>query len=164
MTTTIKFAKTKPSAIIPSKIEENAGYDIYACFDDDYMIIYPNETVLIPTGIATAFEKDYTLILKERGSTGIKGMRVGAGVIDSGFRGEIFVAINNTNSKAIIISKEFDCIDNLTDDYVVCPYNKAITQAILLPVPNADVEEYTYDELLTIGSDRGVGDLGSSGK
>lgn len=164
MTTTIKFAKTKPTASVPSKEAENMGFDLYACFDEDYIIINPNEIVLVPTGIATAFDKEYGLVIKERGSTGIKGMSVRAGVIDSGYRGEIFVTINNTNNKSIIITKEFECIQSLNDDYIVYPYNKAIAQAILIPVPNADVEEYTYDELLAIDSDRGVGAFGSSGK
>ena len=46
------FAKVKPNAIIPSKRDEDAAYDIYACFDDDYLVIPPHKTVLIPTGIA----------------------------------------------------------------------------------------------------------------
>ena len=27
------------------------GFDIYACFDEDYIVINPHETKLIPTGI-----------------------------------------------------------------------------------------------------------------
>ena len=49
METTIKFAKVKPNAKIPTKREEDAGYDIYACFDEDYITINcidKNETVL----------------------------------------------------------------------------------------------------------------------
>ena len=44
------------------------------------------------------------------------------------------------------------------------PTTKAITQAILVPVPAVEVEEITYDELLAIPSERGTGRLGSSGK
>ena len=33
------FAKVKPDAIIPTKKTENAGYDIYACFDEAYIEI-----------------------------------------------------------------------------------------------------------------------------
>ena len=52
----------------------------------------------------------------------------------------------------------------LEEDYVVYPYTKAIVQGILLPVPTTDVEEYTYEELKAIPSDRGIGMLGSSSK
>ena len=49
------FAKVKPDAIIPSKRDEDAAMDIYACFDEDYLVIPPHTTILIPTGIASAF-------------------------------------------------------------------------------------------------------------
>lgn len=99
------FAKVKPNAIIPTKEDENAGYDIYACFDEDYIMIPPHTTKLIPTGIAAAVPNKYYLQVHERGSTGSKGMKYGAGVIDSSYRGEIFICINNVNDKFIVISK-----------------------------------------------------------
>ena len=99
------FAKVKPDAIIPTKDEENAGYDIYACFDEDYIIIPAHSTKLIPTGIAAAVSDKYYLQVHERGSTGSKGIKYGAGVVDSSYRGEIFICINNVNSNDIVISK-----------------------------------------------------------
>ena len=44
------------------------------------------------------------------------------------------------------------------------PYEKAICQALVIPVPELDIEEYTYDELMAIPSQRGGGCLGSSCK
>ena len=99
------FAKVRPDAIIPTKNDEDAGYDIYANFEGDYMVVRPHFTRLIPTGIASAMSDKYYLQVQERGSTGVIGMKYGAGVIDSGFRGEIFMCINNINSHYIIISK-----------------------------------------------------------
>ena len=99
------FAKVRPDAIIPSKDDENAGYDIYANFEEDYLIIPPHKTTLIPTGIASAINDNYYLQVHERGSTGSKGIKYSAGVIDSSYRGEIFVALTNTNSVEVIISK-----------------------------------------------------------
>ena len=51
----IYFAKMKENAIIPSKKKEDAGYDLYACFDEDYFVIEPFKTRPVPTGIACAF-------------------------------------------------------------------------------------------------------------
>ena len=99
------FAKVRPDAIIPTKDNENAGYDIYANFEEDYIIIPPHKTTLIPTGIASAISDKYYLQVHERGSTGSKGIKYSAGVIDSSYRGEIFIAITNTNSIEVIISK-----------------------------------------------------------
>lgn len=171
MVTTIKFAKVREGAIIPSKELENAGYDIYPCFDEDYIIIQPHETKKIPTGICSAFDTDYVIVLKERGSTGTKGMGQRAGIMDSGYRGEWFVPITNHNNKPIVIcEKNFDVEEEFSDDgaygenYIIYPYEKAICQALLLPVPTTVVEEYTYEELQAIPSKRGEGCLGSSGK
>lgn len=171
MITTVKFAKIKDNAIIPTKREEDAGFDIYPCFDDDYIAIAPHTTELIPTGIASACDKDYCFILKERGSTGSIGIAQRCGVIDSGYRNEWFVPITNTTDNHIVIVK-----DKITDvvlesnfhlvevGTIYYPYKKAIAQALLIPVPTVDVEEYTYEELQAINSKRGNGCLGSSGK
>ena len=166
MHTTIKFAKVNPNATIPSKELEDMGYDIYSCFSEDNFIINPFESRLVPTGIASAFDSDYGLIFRERGSTAIKNIKINAGVIDSGFRNEIFVSIYNANAKPLIITKEtnLNTLKILEEDYVVYPYTKAIVQGILLPVPTTDVEEYTYEELFKIPSKRGTGMLGSSNK
>ena len=79
----IYFAKMKNNAIIPGKEIENAGYDFYACFEDDYIFIEPNKTKLVPTGIAWASSPKYYLQIEERSSTGSKGIKKSAGVIDS---------------------------------------------------------------------------------
>lgn len=164
MITTVKFAKVRPSAIIPTKRVEDAGYDIYANFDEDYITILPHETKMIPTGIASACDIDYCFILKERGSTGSKGIAQRCGVIDSGYRNEWFVPITNTTDKTLYIVKNNADINVNTKDEITYPYEKAICQAIVVPVPYVEVEEYTYDELKAIPSQRGNGALGSSGK
>ena len=169
MHTTVKFAKVRPTAKIPTKRVEDAGYDIYADFEEDYMLIPPHETVMIPTGIASACDTDYCFVLKERGSTGTKGMAQRCGIIDSGYRDEWFVPITNTTDDYIIIAKSDDTSTDVFGSIpmkkiIRYPYEKAICQALVVPVPTVDVEEYTYEELLAIPSSRGTGALGSSGK
>lgn len=175
MITTVKFAKTKPNAIIPTKRLEDAGYDVYPCFDEDCIIIKPHTTVIIPTGIASACDTDYCFVLHERSSTGTKGMAQRCGIIDSGYRGEWGVPITNTNDVPIVICKK-ESITDFNDfasillfsygeaNYILYPYEKAICQALVLPVPEVEIEEYTYEELKAIPSERGTGRLGSSGK
>ena len=175
MVATIKFAKLRDGAIIPTKKEEDAGLDIYACFDEDYMVIPPHTTKLIPTGICSAFDKDYMVLLEERGSTGSKGIKRSAGVIDSGYRGEWFVALTNSTNKTLFITKltkeettlnhyGFIKLDNIDNHVIIYPYTKAIVQALVIPVPKLDIEEWTVDEVKSIKSERGKGALGSSGK
>lgn len=186
MIANVKFAKVRPDAIIPSKRDEDMGFDIYACFDEDYMIIHPHETRLIPTGVASACDSEYGFVLRERGSTGSKGIALRAGVIDSGYHGEWFVGLTNTTSKTVYISKlpddqlaekvskidDGDIINALfgsllkdsIKDSIVYPYSKAIAQALVVPVPKTEIEEISYEELKEIKSERGMGALGSSNK
>lgn len=166
----IKFAKVHPDAIIPSKRDEDMGFDIYACFDEDYIVINPHETKLIPTGIASACDPEYGFLVFERGSTGSKGIARRCGVIDSGYRNEWFIGLTNTTSHPLIISKLPEnelrelYFGQYFKDAVVYPYSKAIAQALVVPVPKVEVEEIPYDELKMIESERGMGALGSSNK
>ena len=162
----IKFAKVHPNAIIPSKRDEDMGFDIYACFDEDYIVIEPHETKLIPTGIASACDSNYGFLVFERGSTGSKGIARRCGVIDSGYRNEWFIGLTNTTNKTLIISKleEKQRYDDCLKNYFIYPYSKAIAQALVIPVPKTEVVEMSYDELKEIKSKRGMGALGSSNK
>lgn len=166
----VKFAKVHPNAIIPSKRDEDMGFDIYACFDEDYIVINPHETKLIPTGIASACDIGYGFELFERGSTGSKGIARRCGIIDSGYRNEWFVGLTNTTNKVMFISKlsEKETYERYYGDIMpesfVYPYSKAIVQALVAPVPKTEVEELSYDELKEIRSERGMGALGSSNK
>ena len=158
---TILFAKVRETAKIPSKEVGNAGYDIYADFDGEDLVFAPHQTKLVPTGIASSVLDKYVLIVKERGSTGTKGMAVRAGVIDSSYRGEIFVALTNETDVPLAISKGNTVHEAGT---IVYPYEKAIAQLLLVQVPDVRVKEITYDDLKAIPSTRGEGKLGSSNK
>lgn len=79
----IKFAKVRPKAVIPSKRDEDANFDCYAHFDEDFICIGPHQTKILNLGIASAFSDKYMVMLNERGSTGTKGIKISAGIIDS---------------------------------------------------------------------------------
>jgi len=160
---TIFWAKVKPDAKIPTKRDEDGWYDIYACFEEDYIEIPPHSTKLIPTGIASAVSPKWKISLGERG-TNIKSCSIlQAGKIDSGYRGEWFVGIYNGNNRPLIISKDVDEVVKTILEIKV-PYSKAICQAEITEVPKLTHVEVSYDELLTFKSERGKGALGSSGK
>lgn len=157
------FAKVKPDAIIPSKRHEDAGYDLYANFDGTLLVLQKGVPTLVPTGIASSFSPKYYLNCKhERGSTGKIGLSLLSGVVDSGYRGEIFVNLVATN-KDVIITKDVDKVVELPD-HILYPYSKAIVQATLDIVPNVVVKEISYEELSAIPSERAKNILGSSGK
>lgn len=155
------FAKVKPDAIIPSKREEDGCYDLYACFNDKYIIIQPHTNKLISTGIASAFSPKYRLALRERGTNTKSTLMIIAGQIDSGYRGEIFVSLYNGNDIPVMISKGIESVIN-DGDVIYVPYTKAICQFAIEEVPQMTITELTYKDLLMIKSERGTGKLGSS--
>ncbi len=134
--------------------------------------INPHSTTLVPTGIACAVSNDYYLQVEERGSTGSKGIKKSAGVIDSGYRDEIFIALTNINPYPIYIVKEsYKSVnaDLFLDNGAfangkVYPYEKAIAQLVVHEVPKMEVKEISFEELQEIPSERGMGKLGSSDK
>ena len=170
----LKFCMLNIDAMMPEKRTEDAGYDIYACFEEKWYTLPAHETVMIPTGIASVFDPKYVAVLKERGSTGTMGLGQRCGVIDSGYRGEWMVPITNHNIFDIYIVKEMymdefkeameDEWEWIQDNDIIYPYEKAICQMILLPVPEMEVEEITKEELDAATSERQDGKLGSSGK
>ncbi|MER2007159.1 MAG: hypothetical protein ABS939_06865 [Psychrobacillus sp.] len=166
------FAKVREGAIIPSKRKEDAGYDIYAELTDEKYksaeghleIFCPAlTTTLVPTGLATAMPSTHFLNLKhERGSTGVQSMNVLAGVIDSGFRNEMFIALTPLKKDVIITNAVLKVEEN--DTHILYPYTKAICQGTVDLVPEVKITEITYEELKAIESERGMTMLGQSGK
>lgn len=170
MIANIKVAKTRPDARLPIKGDSgNMCFDFFPCFDEDWIEIKPFEVKLVPTGIATAFDNEWGLVFRERGSTGKINMKVNSGVIDANYRGQIFVALLNCNEdKSIFISKIGPTGEQspLTEhpNAILYPYEKAICQGMLLPVPETNIEVISFGELAEIPSTRGDGCLGSSGR
>ncbi|MBQ9687520.1 MAG: dUTP pyrophosphatase [Oscillospiraceae bacterium] len=159
----IRFARLRPGAVIPSKRDEDSDYDLYACFDEEEFVIPAFSTRLIPTGLISAFDSSLGVKFEERGSNTKWCGIVQAGVIDSGYRGEWLCAMYNGNSVPVHITKAVDAVQRLPDRVLV-PYGKAIAQFHVREIPRVDVQETTAEEVLACASERGTGRLGSSGK
>lgn len=144
--TTIKFAKLVDSATIPNGRDEDLGIDFYH-YDKRMLTVTlkPHIVYQLPTGIVMAMDEGYGMILKERSSLGSKGIALRAGVIDSGYRGEVII-----------------CLENTTDNDINIDLTKAIAQGVLIPNPKKVIEEYKIDEIMAIDSERGVGGFGST--
>lgn len=160
------FASPYDEVITPSKKPGDAGYDIYAHFSEEYIVIEPHTCKMIPTDLYTAFNQKYVMELWERGSTGTKNIGQRCGVIDSTYRGAIFVPLSNLNEKPILITKETNesVLEALKEDYILYPYSKAICQALMAYVPEMETHRVSMDVYTAYNTDRGAGALGSSGK
>lgn len=171
----IFMAKVREGAVLLSKEKEDAGYDVYAELSefavethDGEGFIYEIEcpvlaTTLVPTGLAVALPDTHYLNLKhERGSTGVQSMGVLAGVIDSGFRNEMFLALTPMKKTIVITSR----VSKVEEDElkIYYPLSKGIAQGTIDIVPEAKLTETDLATLQSIPSKRGMGMLGSSGK
>ena len=97
MTYGYKYFETKllhSSAKAPTKSHVNdAGWDLYS---SEGVSIPAGATVLVSTGISIAVPKEHVALIWDRSSMGVKGVHRHAGVIDSGYRGEVKVCLHNT--------------------------------------------------------------------
>jgi dUTP pyrophosphatase len=85
-----------PNAQIPSKgTEGSIGLDIISTTTT---IIQPGQLSTIPTGLATAFSNDVYLRIAPRSSISKQQISVEAGVVDSDYRGEIKVMLQNNSN------------------------------------------------------------------
>lgn len=161
----ILFSKKNDRCVIPTKRKDDAGYDLYVDKNLKKITIQPLETKLIPTGIKSVIPMTHYAQIQERGSTGVKGIKYGAGVIDSSYRGEWNVVITNcTNKNIVIYDDEIMEIDEPNDKSILYPMSKAIVQFVLLPVPETIIKEVSEEEILSHKTERMDGKLGSSNK
>jgi len=93
----LKFVKLSEDAKAPYKSRESdAGYDL-CCVED--VIVRAGERVSVKTGVAVAIPEGYVGLIWPRSGLAVKnGIDVLAGVIDSGYTGEIVVCILNTDT------------------------------------------------------------------
>lgn len=163
----IPIEKCHPDAVIPSYARlGDAGLDLYAL--DDYTIM-PGETKLIPTGLKVAIPQGYELQVRPKSGRALKTkLRVAntPGTIDSGYRDEIGVIIENIEAPIKDITYDFaeDGHPIITSILHGEPFyiNKGekFAQLVLSTVPTARF--FVVDSVAEIGQNRGGG-FGSTG-
>ena len=137
----LNFVKLLEDAKAPYKLRESdAGYDL--CCSEDF-IIRAGERMSVKTGVTIAIPEGFVgLIWPRSGLAANKGIDVLAGVIDSGYTGEIVVCLLNTE-------KFYDRSFNKGDK---------IAQIIFQPYLTFDLQEVQSLE----STNRGIKGFGSS--
>ena len=142
--TNYNFFETKllhDSAKNPTKGHiDDAGWDLYS---SETVSIPAGATVLVSTGVAMAIPKSYLGLIWDRSSMGVKGVHRHAGVIDSGYRGEVKVCLHNTTKETYHVER-----------------GDRIAQLLIQEVPV--FRQHVVDEL--DATSRGDGGFGSTGK
>ena len=122
-----------------------SGMDLIA-FISEPIILKPQNSCLVPTGISAAFSEEFEIQIRPRSGLAAKNnisVLNTPGTIDSDYRGEIKVILFNHGSKDFIINN-----------------NDRIAQMVLTPVIKMDLEQVeSLPETI-----RGKGGFGSTGK
>lgn len=144
----IKALSPKIGTEIPTPFYATAGaaaMDLHACVDEAVTIPAGGRAV-IPTGIAIALPSaDYVALIFARSGLGVKHGIAPAncvGVIDSDYRGELLVGLQNSSDT----------------DYTIQPADR-IAQLMITPVIQAQIQ--MVEEL--DDTTRGAGGFGSTG-
>ena len=162
---------------IPCQLEEGVQLPIYAHKTDAGLDIYareeitinPGETKIIGTGIKTAIPEGYAILIQPRSGQSVKTkLRIAntPGLIDSGYRDEIGVIIENIEPPFKNIDYDFD--DNgeihiksiLHGQSYTIAEGQRFAQMRLVQVPKAEFVQ--VESVGEIGEDRGGG-FGSTG-
>jgi dUTP pyrophosphatase len=136
----IKYKLLDNKAKAPQKgYDTSAGIDLCALYK--YRLT-GHSTKVLQTGIAVEIPKGWYGQLHDRSGLGsTTTLKVKAGVIDSEYRGEIGIILNNTGPYPLIIEE-----------------GESIAQMVILPVPEITLKE--TDELSK--TDRGTKGYGST--
>ena len=141
---TVRFTRLSDLVAIPTRAREgDAAVDLASA---EEFSLAPGERYAVHTGIAVEIPPGYAGFVFSRSGhayrTGVSFAN-SVGVIDSGYRGEILVALVNHSDRKV----DFARADR-------------IAQLVILPIP--DVEFVEVAELAT--SERGTGGYGSTGR
>jgi len=138
----LKIKKLHKDAKVPKYAHhDDAGFDLFAI---ENILIKKRERLLMPTGIAMEIPEGYVGLIWDKGGVSVKyGIKTIAGVVDSTYRGEVFIGVMNLSGGDYLFEK-----------------GHKIAQMIIQKKEAVEFEEVS--EL----SDtvRGEGKLGSTGK
>jgi len=139
----LPIRRLRDDAIVPARAYDgDAGLDLAAC---ERVVLAPGERATVGTGLAIAIPEGHAGFVQPRSGLAAKhGITIvnSPGLVDAGYRGEVKVALLNTDAR---------------ETFVVEP-GMRIAQLVVLAVPGLDPVE--VDELPE--SERGVRGFGSS--
>ena len=142
----ILIKKTNKEVITPKyKTDGSSGVDLSA-FLEKKVVIKPNSSELIPTGLQVAIPEELEIQIRPRSGLAAKesiGVLNSPGTIDSDYRGELKIILFNHGNKDFIIT-----------------HGDRIAQMVLVPLLKIEFEEVDrVPETI-----RGQGGFGSTGK
>jgi dUTP pyrophosphatase len=149
VSTSLAVVRLDPDLPMPSRAHDgDAGVDLFSAQDVE---LAPGQRALVPTGVAVAIPHGMVGLVHPRSGLAARvGLSIvnSPGTVDAGYRGEIKVALINTDLQTPIVVRRGDRIAQL------------LVQRVELPDL---VEVASFDEAGLAGTTRGEGGHGSSG-
>jgi dUTP pyrophosphatase len=137
----LKVNKIHPDAKLPQYSHKgDAGLDLFSSVD---CVLNKGEVKPIPTGIKMAIPEGHVGLVWDKSGISLKGVHRLAGVIDSGYRGEVLVVMANLRGESFEVKK-----------------GMKVAQLLIQPIQEVNVIE-TEDLEET---SRGENGFGSTGK
>lgn len=103
----IKVKRIRPNAVLPSSAHprEDLCYDLFAAAD---AVLYAFHPTKVPTGICVEPPQGFGLLIRPRSSMSLKGVLLGGGEVDYGFRDEVQVILTyiTTPSSATALGQD----------------------------------------------------------
>ena len=123
----VLIKKLDPKVALPSyKTKGASGMDLMA-FVKEKVVIKPQTSALIPTGLSVAFSEDYEIQIRPRSGLAAKNnisVLNTPGTIDSDYRGELKIIIFNHGNHDFVVNN-----------------NDRIAQMVLTPIAKMELEE-----------------------
>lgn len=123
----------------------DVGYDLPACLPDGPITIEPQTRGIVPTGIHLEIPNGYWASIEARSSTSKSMLICPKGVIDEGYRGELFAVLINVGKEPVTI--------NDGDRYVQLIMHERVSSEFVVK----EVDKLTPSE-------RGASGFGSTGR
>ena len=143
----MKIAKIRKVKTPTRANTADAGIDFFIPEDQEPIVLKPQESCLIPSGIKVEVPNNHVLIAFNKSGVAVnKKLHVGACVIDCGYQGEVHINLTNIG----LINQKLYAGDK-------------IIQFVLLQLGEYTVVEVAEDELYVETSIRGEGGFGSTG-
>ncbi len=137
----LKVKKVQMDAKLPQYGHTgDAGLDLFSSID---FVLEKGQVEAIPSGIKVSIPDGFVGLIWDKSGVSLKGVHRLAGVIDSGYRGEVKVVMINLSHEPFVINS-----------------GMKIAQMLIQPISKVDVIEVEdLDETA-----RGEGGFGSTGK
>ena len=134
--------KLEKNAKKPTKgFSTDAAYDLYSY--QPFTTVDPGEGVCFRTGTHMLIPEGYCGLLVSKSGMNVRNGITSEGLIDSGFQGEIIVKLYNNSSRQYTVFK-----------------GDKISQILILPIPETDLEEVEDFEEKTERGENGFGSTG----